>query len=144
MAGVRRNHPGFRAIEEGAMAPRRPSASWAAFVLFFFTVMVVTVVLDWANGLLAMRHLAKQIGLITLGIGIFAIVGWRAPQITAQQGVLLAFTVGALTIIPAVLMGLGDIPGFWSQYFLVALGMAVGSFLAFLFVRLSDHLSKHD
>jgi len=126
------------------MAPRRPSASWAAFVLFFFTVIVVTVVLDWANGLLAMRHLAKQIGLITLGIGIFAIVGWRVPQLTAQQGVLLAFTVGALTIIPAVLMGLGEMPGFWSQYFLVALGMAVGSFLAFLFVRLSDHLSKDD
>jgi len=126
------------------MAPRRPSASWAAFVLFFFTMMVVTVVLDWANGLLAMRHLAKQIGLITLGIGIFAIVGWRVPQLTAQQGVLLAFTVGALTIIPAVLMGLGEMPGFWSQYFLVALGMAVGSFLAFLFVRLSDHLSKDD
>ena len=126
------------------MAPRRPSASWAAFVLFFFTMMVVTVVLDWANGLLAMRHLAKQIGLITLGIGIFGIVGCRAPQITAQQGVLLAFTVGALTIIPAVLMGLREMPGFWSQYFLVALGMAVGSFLAFLFVRLSDHLSKDD
>ena len=93
------------------MAPRRPSVSWAAFVLFFLTMIVVTVVLDWANGLLAMRYLAIQIGLIILGVGVFALVGWRVPQITAQQGVLLAFTVGALTIIPAILMGLGDIPG---------------------------------
>ena len=126
------------------MAPRRPSASWAAFVLFFLTMVVVTVVLDWANGLLAMRYLAIQIGLIILGVGVFALVGWRVPQITAQQGALLAFTVGALTIIPAILMGLGDMPGFWPQYFLVASGMAAGSFLALLFVRLSDHLSKHD
>ncbi len=126
------------------MAPRRPSASWAAFVLFFLTMIVVTVVLDWANGLLALRYLAIQIGLIVLGVGVFALVGWRVPQITAQQGVLLAFTVGALTIIPAILMGLGDMPGFWHQYFLVAFGMAAGSFLALLFVRLSDHLSKRD
>ena len=126
------------------MAPRRPSASWAAFVLFFLTMIIVTVVLDWVNGLLTMRYLAIQIGLIILGVGIFALVGWRIPQITAQQGVLLAFTVGALTIVPAILMGLGDLPGFWPQYFLVALGMAAGSFLALLFVRLSHHLSKHD
>ena len=99
---------------------------------------------QWLHGLLAMRYLAIQIGLITLGVGVFALVGWRVPQITAQQGVLLAFTVGALTIIPAILMGLGDIPGFWPQYFLVAFGMAAGSFLALLFVRLSEHLSKHD
>jgi len=107
-------------------------------------MVVVTVVLDWANGLLAMRYLAIQIGLIILGVGVFALVGWRVPQITAQQGALLAFTVGALTIIPAILMGLGDMPGFWPQYFLVASGMAAGSLLALLFVRLSDHLSKHD
>ncbi len=126
------------------MAPRRPSASWAAFVLFFLTMIVVTVVLDWVNGLLTMRYLAIQIGLIILGVGIFALVGWRIPQITAQQGVLLAFTVGALTIVPAILLGLGDFPVFWPHYFLVALGMAAGSFLALLFVRLSHHLSKHD
>jgi hypothetical protein len=107
-------------------------------------MIVVTVVLDWVNGLLTMRYLAIQIGLIILGVGVFALVGWRVPQITAQQGVLLAFTVGALTIVPAILMGLGDLPGFWPQYFLVALGMAAGSFLALLFVRLSHHLSKHD
>jgi len=49
--------------------------------------------------------------------------------------------VGVLTIIPAVLMSLGPSRDFWSQYFLIALGMAAGSFLGFVFVRLAGHLS---
>ena len=60
------------------------------------------------------------------------------------QGVLLAFTVGVLTIIPAVLMSLGQSRDFWPQYFLIALGMAAGSFLGFVFVRLAGRLTSKD
>jgi hypothetical protein len=66
------------------------------------------------------------------------------PDLTAARGVLLAFTIGVLTIIPAVLMGLGNIPGFWPQYFSIALGMSAGSFLTFLFLKLSKRLPQDD
>ena len=73
-----------------------------------------------------------------MGVGIFALVGWRRPHLRAEHGALLAFTIGVLTIVPAVLMSLGRMSeGFWSQYFLVAFGMASGSVLAFVFVRLA-------
>lgn len=122
------------------MSPHRPSASWAAFLLFYFILLVVTGILDYANGLLTFSYFGAQVGLITLGVGVFAVIGWRFPGIKPQQGVLLAFTIGVLTIVPAVLMSLGQIPGFWSQYFLVAFGMAGGSFLGFIFVRLAKRL----
>ena len=118
------------------MIPRRNSVSWSAFALFYVILLIVTGVLDWANGLLAWRYTGVQIGLVTVGVAIFALIGWRAPNLKAQQGVLLAFTVGVLTIVPAVLMSLRQAPEFWQQYFLVALGMAAGSFMGFLFVWL--------
>ncbi len=116
------------------MVPRKTSVSWSAFVLFYVILLAVTGILDWANQLLTWRYAGLQISLMTVGVVIFAIIGWRAPDLNAQQGVLLAFTVGVLTIVPGVLMSLRQSPEFWQQYFLVALGMAAGSFMGFLFV----------
>ncbi len=116
------------------MVPRKTSVSWSAFVLFYVILLVVTGILDWANQLLTWRYAGIQIGLMSIGVVIFAIIGWRAPDLNAQQGVLLAFTVGVLTIVPGVLMSLRQSPEFWQQYFLVAFGMAAGSFMGFLFV----------
>lgn len=115
--------------------------SWVAFALFYLVLILIVSVLDWVNKVLTLSYWGAQIGLITVGVGIFALVGLRLPDLSAARGVLLAFTVGVLTIIPAVLMGLGRIPGFWSQYFSIALGMAAGSFLTFLFLRFSRRLS---
>ncbi len=127
------------------MVPRKTTVSWSAFVLFYIILLVVTGILDWANQLLELRYTGTQVGLMTAGVGIFGLIGWRAPNLKAQQGVLLAFTVGALTIVPAVLMSLRQSPEFWQQYFLVALGMAAGSFMGFLFVWFIDRFaSKKD
>ncbi len=127
------------------MVPRKTSVSWSAFVLFYVILLVVTGILDWANQLLTWRYAGLQVSLMTVGVVIFAIIGWRAPDLNAQQGVLLAFTVGVLTIVPGVLMSLRQSPEFWQQYFLVALGMAAGSFMGFLFVWLIGRFtSKKD
>ncbi|MEJ2560064.1 MAG: hypothetical protein P8186_28370 [Anaerolineae bacterium] len=126
------------------MAPRRPSASWSAFALFYIAMLAVIGALDWANGLLVWSYLSIQVGLMSIGVAVFAIIGWRVPELKAEQSVLLAFTVGALTIIPAVLMSLGQTKGFWSQYFLIAFGMAAGSFLGFLFVQLAGRFTSKD
>jgi hypothetical protein len=126
------------------VASRKPSASWSAFILFYVAMLVVITILDWVNGLLVWRYWGIQVGLMSVGVAIFACIGWRMPNLSAEQGVLLAFTVGVLTIIPAVLMSLGESIGFWPQYFLIALGMAVGSFLGFVFVRLAGRYSSKD
>ena len=109
--------------------------------MFYVILLVVTGILDWANRLLSWQYTSVQVGLITGGVAIFAFIGWRAPYLKAQQGVLLAFTVGALTIVPAVLMILRQSSEFWQQYFLVALGMAAGSFMGFLFVWFIDRFT---
>jgi len=114
--------------------PRKTSVSWSAFGLFYIILLVVTGILDWANQVLTWQYTSNQVGLMTVGVAIFAFIGWRAPNLKAQQGVLLAFTVGVLTIVPSVLMSLRQSPEFWQQYFLVAFGMAAGSFMGFLFV----------
>jgi len=119
-------------------------SSWVAFVLFYLVLLIIVVVLDWANNLLTFRQWATQVGLITIGVGLFAIAGLWLQDLSATRGVLLAFTIGILTIIPAVLMGLGDIPGFWPQYFSVALGIAAGSFLTFLFLKFTKKLPPKD
>lgn len=126
------------------MTPRRPSASWSAFALFYIAMLIVIGVLDWANGLLTWRYASIQVSLMTAGVVIFGVIGWRVPKLKAEQSVLLAFTVGVLTIVPAILMSLGQTAGFWSQYFLIAFGMAAGSFLGFLFVRLAGRLTSKD
>ena len=118
-------------------------SSWAAFTLFYLVMVVIISILDWANGLLTLRYWGLQAGLVTVGIGIFAVVGMLTPELSAARGVLLTFTIGILTIIPAVLMGLG-IPNLWPQYFYIAFGMAAGSFLSFLFIRFTRKLPQED
>ena len=110
-------------------------SSWVAFGLFYIVLIIIVTVLDSANGVLRLPYWGMQIGLITLGLGVFVLVGLFMPDLSATLGILLAFTVGILTIIPAVLMGLGKIPGLWPQYFFIAFGMASGSFLTFLFLK---------
>ena len=124
------------------MSTKPIQSSWVAFALFYLTLVLIITILDLFNGVLTLTYWGAQIGLITLGVGILAIIGVWIQDLTAARGILLAFTVGVLTIIPAVLMGLGRIPGLWSQYFSVALGMAAGSFLTFLFLKFSKKLTK--
>ncbi len=119
-------------------------SSWAAFVLFYLVLVIIVTLLDWANGVLTLSYWGLQVGLITIGVGIFAVFGMLTPDLSAVRGVLLAFTIGSLTIIPAVLMGLGQIPGLWPQYFYIAFGMATGSFLSFLFIKLTKKLPEKD
>lgn len=119
------------------MSSPRSSKSWAALIMFYVVMLAVAGVLDWSNGLLKPEYALAQAGLISVGVGIFALIGWRLPRVTAEASVLLAFSVGILTIVPAILMGLGEVTGFWAHYFLVAFGMAGGSFLALVFVRLA-------
>jgi hypothetical protein len=126
------------------VAPREPAVSWSAFILFYLAMLIVIIILDWINGLLALPYVGLQVGLLTVGVAVFAVVGWRMPNLTAEQGVLLAFTVGALTIIPAILMSLGRTFDFWPQYFLIASGMAAGSFLGFVFVRFASRITSRD
>jgi hypothetical protein len=107
-------------------------------------MLIVIGVLDWVNELLTWRYTGVQVGLMSIGVVIFAVIGWRAPDLKAEQGVLLAFTVGVLTIIPAILMSLGRAVDLWPQYFLIAFGMAAGSFLGFLFVRVAGRFTSKD
>jgi hypothetical protein len=118
--------------------------SWAAFILFYLVLIAIVSILDWFNQVLAWSYWGAQVGLITLGVGIFAAVGIWTPDLSAARGIFLAFTVGILTIIPAVLMGLGRIPGFWPQYFYVALGMASGSLLTFLSMKFARRIQRKD
>ena len=118
------------------------SASWGAFGLFYLLTLLISAGLDYANGLLSAAYFLVQAGLLTVGTGIFALVGWRMPRLRAEYGALLAFTIGVLTIVPAILMSLGPmVQEFWSQYFLVAFGMASGSVLAFVFARLATRIA---
>ncbi|MDM8518467.1 hypothetical protein QUF64_00355 [Anaerolineales bacterium HSG6] len=116
--------------------------SWIPFLLFYLVLLLIISVLDKINDLLTIQYWGTQVALLTLGVGIFALVGYRVPDLQATASVMLAFTVGVLTIIPAIMMGLGDIPEFWNQYFSIAGGMAAGSFLTFLFLAFSDRVSK--
>ena len=126
------------------MKVERDKSSWIAFVLFYVVLLSIIFILDLINNLLTWPYWGIQVALITLGVGVFAVVGARLPDLSAERGVLLAFTIGVLTIIPAVLMGLGKIPGFWTQYFSIALGMAAGSFLTFLFLKFAKRIQKKD
>ena len=115
-----------------------------SFGLFYIVLIVIVTVLDVVNGVLTLSYWVVQVGLITIGVGVFLVIGHWARDLTAARGVFLAFTVGILTIIPAVLMGLGPIPGLWPQYFYIALGMAAGSFLTYMFIKFFDKISERD
>jgi len=128
---------------ERVMTSEKFKSSWVAFVLFYVVLVAIITTLDWANSLLTLHYWGLQVGLVTLGVGIFAVVGVLTPELSAARGVLLTFTVGILTIIPAVLLGLG-IANLWPQYFYIAFGMAAGSFLSFLFLRFSKRIPKED
>jgi|GEM_PF-921185 len=118
--------------------PTSISASWGAFVLFYLLMLAIIAFLDWVNGLLHPPYYLTQAGLLTLGVGIFALCGWRFRFMQAEHSALLAFTIGVLTIVPAVLMSLRYMAeGFWTEYFLIAFGMASGSLLGFLFTVLA-------
>jgi hypothetical protein len=123
------------------MKTKQPKSSWVTFILFYLVLISIVTILDWVNGVLTLPYWGMQVGLITLGVSIFAAAGIWTPDLSAARGVLLAFTVGILTIIPAVLMGLG-IPGLWPQYFYIAFGMATGSLLSFLFIKLTKKLPQ--
>jgi len=112
-------------------------SSWVALGLFYLTLVFIVTILDSVNKVLTVSYWLVQVGLITLGVGLFAFIGMRIPQESAMRSVLMVFTIGILTIIPAVLMGLGRIPGLWPQYFYIAFGMATGSFLTSLFIKFS-------
>jgi len=126
------------------MTTKQPKSSWVIFILFYLVLISIVSILDWINGILTLSYWGTQVGLITLGVGILTAVGIWTPDLSAARGVLLAFTVGILTIIPAVLMGLGPIPGLWPQYFYIALGMAAGSFMSFLFIRFTRQLPQQE
>jgi hypothetical protein len=121
---------------------RMISSSWAAFILFYVAMIIVVSFLDWTNELMYWPLWLSQAALVTVGVAIFGLVGWRWPTLSPQAGVVLAFTVGILTIVPATLMGLGPVENLWPQYFLVALGMATGSMLGFLFVHIFSQGSR--
>ncbi len=127
-----------------SMDNKAGNSSWVAFGLFYIVLIIIVTVLDSANGVLRLPYWGMQVGLITLGVGIFILIGVFMPNLSATLGILLAFTVGILTIIPAVLMGLGKIPDLWPQYFFIAFGMAAGSFLTFLFLWFQRKMSDEN
>lgn len=124
------------------MNPKTYQSSWAAFVVFYLVLLIIVLALDIINNVFSLSYFGAQVSLITIGVVIFAAVGVLMPDLAAIHGVFLAFTVGILTIIPAVLMGLGRIPNLWPQYFYIAFGMATGSFLTFLFMRFSKRFNN--
>lgn len=126
------------------MDKKQQQSSWVAFGLFYFVLIVIITILDMVNGVFRLSYWGAQLVVVTIGVGIFVIIGRWLPDLSAARGIFLAFTVGILTIIPAVLMGLGPIPGLWPQYFYIAFGMAAGSFLTFLFLRVFRKVDKRD
>ena len=126
------------------MKRRRPIIAWRAVLIFYVVLLGVVTFLDWVNNVLILSYWLTQVGLITVGIAILVLVGWRFPHLSAQRGVLLTFAVGIVTIIPGVLMSLNPTGYFWSQYFSIGLSMAAGSFLGFLFINLVSRLPKEE
>jgi hypothetical protein len=123
------------------METQQKNNSWIAVGLFYGVLVLIVTALDYVNGVLRWSYWGTQVALLSVGVVIFVVIGLVWPNLSAVQGVLLAFTVGILTIIPAVLMGLGPIPGIWPQYFYIAFGMAAGSFLTFLFLKFAGRVT---
>ena len=119
-------------------------SSWIAFGLFYAILLLIVSILDTVNDTFSLGFFITQLGLITVGVGVFAAVAIFTPNLSATRGIVLAFAVGILTIIPAVLMGLGQIPGLWPQYFYIALGMAAGSLLTFFALWYAKRITKQN
>ncbi len=117
----------------------RAEFSWRAVIIFYVILLMVIAVLDWQNHILGWQQWGVQTGLTTLGMIVLVFIGYKFSDLTAPRGVFLVFSIGILTIIPAVLLSLNPPGDFWSQYFTIGLSMAAGSFLSFLFVRLMDN-----
>jgi hypothetical protein len=115
--------------------------SWRATIIFYLVLLFVITFLDWVNNVLTLSYWGIQVGLITVGIITFVLIGRKITDLTAHRGVLLAFSIGVLTIIPAVLLALDPPTDFWTQYFNIGLGMAAGSFLGYLFIKFTRKLS---
>ena len=124
------------------MARNHPVIAWKATIVFYLVLVAVVTILDLTNEIFSPDNWAIQIVLITLGVGILAAIGKKVPELSAQRGALLAFSIGALTIIPAVLLSLNPSADFWDQYLVIGLSMAAGSFLGFLFVKLYSRKKK--
>ena len=124
------------------MKYNRPIVAWRAITIFYLVLLGVITLLDYTNHLLQFSYWGLQVGLVTLGVLLLVGIGWRFPDLSAQRGMLLAFSIGVLTIIPAVLMSLNPPNDFWPQYFTIGLSMAAGSFLGFLFINLVSRLPK--
>ena len=120
----------------------KPVIAWRAIIIFYIVLLIVITIVDQANNVLTWPYWGIQAGLISVGIVVLVLIGWRFPYLSAQRGVLLTFSIGVLTIIPGVLMSLNPIGDFWEQYFTIGLSMAVGSFLGFLFINLFSRLPK--
>lgn len=118
------------------MRHRQPHQSWSATIIFYLVLLLVITLVDWINNILMLDYWGIQVGLITVGIILFVLIGRWSTDLSSQRGVLLAFSIGILTIIPAVLMVFNPPGEFWGQYFTVGLSMAAGSLLGFVFIRL--------
>lgn len=120
---------------------KRVQQAWGATIAFYLVLLIVVTILDSVNHVLTLPYWGTQIGLISVGVVIFVLVGRKFPDLSAQRGVLLAFGVGILTIIPGVLLSLNPPPDFWTQYFSIGLSLAAGSFLSFMFIKLFRRVS---
>ncbi len=116
--------------------------AWKSTFVFYLVLLFVITFLDRAYQIYSLTYWLKQVTLVTIGVAIFVVIGYRFKNLSAQQGVLLAFSIGIFTIIPGVLMSLNPVGTFWREYFLVGLAMAASSFLGFIFIELTDKLSK--
>jgi hypothetical protein len=126
------------------MSARKKATSWIAFGIYFAAVALLATLLDLVNHVFTWPYWGGQIGLILIGMVVLMIAGLKLNIVSAESSVLLAFSIGVLTIIPAILMGMGQFNTFWPEYFLIAFGMAAGSFLGFIFVSLSKRLSRDE
>jgi hypothetical protein len=114
--------------------------AWRAVGIFYLVLLGIVTFLDRVNQVLTWTYWGTQVALITAGIAILLLVGWRFPHLSAQRGVFLTFSVAVVTIIPGVLLSLNPGSNFWTHYFSIGLSMAAGSFLGFLFINLVSRL----
>lgn len=123
------------------MKRRKPVLAWKATVIFYLVLLVSLTLVSVLNGVNTFSYWLIQVALMTLGVGLFVLIGNRYANFSAESGVLLAFGLGIFTIIPAVLMSLNPPGDFWQQYFPIGLAMAAGSLLTFGFIEVIKKLN---